>query len=272
MEQIASYDSTNDRFSIVPGAVRAMAATGSASMEGLSQAVKSPDVSVRFAAVSVLRQMGRQTPEAISPLIVAIGDKNRWICGIAAEAVGRFGPLAAPATKPLLELLKSPDAYIRRRAIEALIFVGPDAHEAVKPLIKVQATDPDGSVRHAAFLALQQVNIAQVSKDSLAHASAEILAQVKTLQGPDEAASVEAARVLGDLGLRAKEAVPALVMTLRHKDKWRREAAAKALAKLAPFAGEFLPTLQMAAYDPEPEVRSAVAKAIEQIEGESHPP
>jgi HEAT repeat protein len=267
LDKIATGDPVNNRFYVISGAVRAIANSGDQAAEMLDDAVRSPKVNIRAGAVSVLREMSPRAGMAVKPLIAAIGDENAWIRCCAAESLGNFGQRAASATAPLLELLKRSDAFTRRRAIDALGRIGPAAKDAVAPLAKVEKDDPDPAVRHSAYIARLQINVASTSDKLMADSPDDISALVASLQGKDEFSCVAAAKTLGDMGIKAKEAVPALALTLRHKDKWRREAAAKALDKLAPFASEYVPTLQVAAKDPEPEVREAAEKAIEQIEG-----
>ena len=267
LDQIAPEDRANDKFSIAPGAVRALAAASDQSVATISEALRSSRPGVRAAAASVLREMGERGHEALDPLTVALHDENRWVRCIAAEALGNLGSHAEPAVPALLGLIDHPDAYTRRRAIDALGHIGPAARSAAAPLAKAEEQDPDAAVRRAAYLAIRQVRLAEIAQESLEEADKEVQGMVAALQGDDEPAGVAAAKALGAMGIKAKDAVPALALALKQKEKWRREAAAKALGNLGIFAGDFVPALQTAAKDAEPEVRAAAEKALEEIEG-----
>lgn len=267
LDQITTEDRGNDKFLIVPGAVRALAGAGDDAIDALSEALRSPKPNVRVGAASVLREMGARGRNALGPLMVALQDENRWVRCSAIESLGNLGSEAEGAITVLVGLAGHPEAYTRRRAIDALGHIGPAAKEAVPTLTKAMELDSDASVRRAAYVALQQIRLPEIAEDSLAQADKEVRAIVTVLQADDDFAAIAAAKTLGDMSIQAKSAIPALALMLRHKDKWRREAAAKALGNLGLFANDFVPTLQVAAKDLEPEVRAAAEKAIEEIEG-----
>ena len=267
LELITTEDRANDKFLIVPGAVRALAGASDDAVEALGEALRSPKPNVRVGAASVLREMGVRGRDALQPLIAALADENRWVRWSAIESLGNLGSEAAGATAVLAGLIGDPEAYTRRRAIDALGHIGPAALEAAPTLMKAKEQDPDASVRRAAYVALRQIELAKISEESLLQADKEVQAIVTALQGEDDFAAVAAAKSLAEMGIQAKDAIPALALTLRHKDKWRREAAAKALGGLGLFASDFVPTLQVAAKDLEPEVRAAAEKALEEIDG-----
>jgi HEAT repeat protein len=113
------------------------------------------------------------------------------------------------------------------------------------------------------------VNIARLAEEAAAGADLEVRQLIGVFRGDDQLAATTAAKALGALGIKAREAVPSLALALRDKENWRRMAAAEALEKIV-LVGDFLPTLQAAAKDADPDVRAAAEKALEKIEGRSH--
>ena len=101
----------------------------------------------------------------------------------------------------------------------------------------------------------------------MADADQEVRELCRTLLGDDDSAAIAAAKSLGAMHLRAKDAVPAVALTLRHASRARREAAAKAICQLAAWSADYLPTIQAAAKDADPAVRAAAEEALAAIEG-----
>jgi HEAT repeat protein len=259
--------SDGETFSILSGAVRAIADVGPDAAAPLGTALAAPKLNVRLAAGNILREMGPDARSARESLIAAVRDENHRVRSFAIDALGNLGPDGAPAVDALVPLVDGGDAFTRRRAIDALGHIGPAAQAAAPALAKIRDKDADKGMRQAAAAALSQINVAQTAAHAAQQADAEVRALIKKLQGENEFEGVAAAKTLGQMGARAKDAVPALALALRHKDKWRREAAANALGGLGLFVGEYAGSLRAATKDPEPEVRRAAETALEQIEG-----
>jgi HEAT repeat protein len=267
LDRITIEDRAGDKFFMVPGAVRAFAATGEDCVEGLRRALASPQLNIRFAAASVLRDIGAPGRAALPDLIAALQDPNRFVRGFAIDALGSFGSEAGPAVEPLAGLLDHPDVFMRRRAVDALACIGPAAVSTLPTLAKTQEQDPDAAVRRAAAVAARQVNVARIAEESLAGASDELGQTVKAFLADDKPAALAAAKLLGSMGGPAQPAIPSLVLATRDKEKWRREAAVRALGELGLLVRDFLPTLQAAAKEADPDVRVAAEVALVLIEG-----
>jgi HEAT repeat protein len=149
----------------------------------------------------------------------------------------------------------------------ALGRIGPAAKSAAPALLKVQNDDESSAVREAAELAMYQVDLAGMAARAAAQASPEVRILISRLASENEFDSRAAAKSLGEMATRAKEAIPALALALRSQNKWLREAAAQALGAMGREARNIVPALQQAAADQDAEVRAAAAAALEKIEG-----
>jgi HEAT repeat protein len=248
-------------------AIDALAECGPDAAPALAAALAAPKAGIRAGAASVLVELGPRGAAAKTALVAALADRNRWVRWYAIEALGNMGPEAAAAGDALLPLLTHDDAYTRRRAAEALGRIGKFDQKTIDALTKRRDEDHDASVRQAANVALNQLDLPNSAAHALEQAPDDVRELAKKLQTGDEFAAVAAAKDLGALGLRAGDAAGSLALALRHKNKWVREAAAVALGKLDGQARDVRPSLQAATHDAEPEVRAAATRALELIEG-----
>ena len=267
LDRITIEDRVGDKFFMVPGAVRALAGVGEDGVEGLRRALASPELNIRFAAASVLREMGAPGRAALPDLVAALKDPNRHVRGFAIDSLGNLGSDAGPAVETLAGLVENADVFVRRRAIDALARIGPAALPALPVLTKAQEQDADAAVRRAAAGAIRQINVAQVAEESLARATDELRQTVKAFLGDDKPSALAAAKTLGSMGGPGQEAIPSLALATRDKDPWRRVAAVRALGDLGLLVREFIPTLQAAAKEADPDVRAAAEAALVLIQG-----
>jgi len=93
---------------------------------------------------------------------------------------------------------------------------------------------------------------------------AAVSALAVALQGWRELRA-EAARSLGRIGPKAKEAVPALIKALKHTEEPTKIAAAEALMYIGPLASEAMPALVQATGDDERRVRHAAIWALDRV-------
>src|SRR5574341_316282 len=112
--------------------------------------LRTGEESVRRRVVEELGRSGR--PEAILPLLMAVGDESWPVRQAAAELLAAFDD---QALLPSLEaaLRDHEDAALRNAAMEIWIKVGPAAGGALLRLLQ----DPDVNVRHAAAAGLGQI-------------------------------------------------------------------------------------------------------------------
>ena len=71
---------------------------------------------------------------AVPPLIELLEDEEPHFRGLAIEALGRMGEIAAPAVPALIERLEDGEGDVRIKAIEALGNIGEPASAAIEPL------------------------------------------------------------------------------------------------------------------------------------------
>ncbi len=94
------------------------------------------------------------TPAAATPIFPVVKPSKEWSeQELAADALGRIGPVAVPA---LREALANKEPDVRLQATEVLARMGPDAKEAVPDLIRL-LDDPDDRVRRAATRTLGRI-------------------------------------------------------------------------------------------------------------------
>jgi len=209
----------------------------------LIEALKDEDV--HLFAIEALGVIG--SPEAISPLVQLLGDKNISVRQYAAEALGRIGSLEA--IDPLIETLKDKDpmGWVPRAAAGALIEIG--SSEAVGLLVET-LKDEDSSVRQLAMKVLVAIDSEAVGlfKEKLKDEDGDIRSLAADALGEigfpestvpliealkDEKWSVRsmAARALGVIG--SPEAIGPLVEALKKdEESYVRHSAAEALSMI----------------------------------------
>ena len=108
--------------------------------EALMGGLKDADSSVRQCAAFGLRQ--QPNPEAIPALVEALGDHDRLLARLAADALSALGE---PAISPLTKALRSPNASVRSEAARAMSTI--DDPAVIAPLFSV-LDDPSLLVIH----------------------------------------------------------------------------------------------------------------------------
>ena len=213
-------------------------------------------------------------PDAIPPLLLAVGDDSWGVRQAAIEALAAF---PSPALVPALEaaLREGQDAGLRNAAMEIYVRLGADA---VEPLVTLLG-DTDEEVRLFAAVMLGSIE-----------ESGAAPALIQALSDPDVNVRHAAAASLGQMG--APEAVPRLIEALR-SEPWLQYPAIHALGEIgdpraAPALLELLgdeffraPALEalgrvagrealarIAAHllDPDPTLRNAAIRAVVEIE------
>jgi HEAT repeat protein len=149
------------------GALRLIGPDAGDSRDALQRALADGDRGVRVSAALALAAVDPTVPEAIPPLVDALGRPGPWSHRFEDRKKGsmggrpgvptllpRFGEAAVPA---LVAALKSRRDEQRRGAAEVLGEIGPDARDAADELLRVLKADDNLSVRAAAGLALGKV-------------------------------------------------------------------------------------------------------------------
>lgn len=213
------------------------------------------------------------------------------VLGTSIEALGRFGPAAAPAVPALGRIYQSGDAALvkkRRPVLQTLRRIGPLAGEVIPALLPdlnpgpmqefVAETliriDPNGDRVGQAMLAL----IRQPGYERFA--SNVAASCVIALEPPSPAGSTSASEkpmypsrwtaflVAGLVRSEAKQTVPILRGYLDDESGVIRGLAATSFGLLGPSAAEALPDLRRCLTDDWSSVREAATNAVRSIEGE----
>lgn len=100
-------------------------------LAAIQAASRDPNVFVRWSATRILGKLRLEEDRAVASTVAALmarlADPDLAVRGIAALAIERFGPKAAPAVPALSDLAKRPDAALQLAAVRALAAVGPAA-------------------------------------------------------------------------------------------------------------------------------------------------
>ncbi len=101
----------------------------------LIESVNDSDEQVQYAVIGALGAIGDN--KAIPALITALHHSNDYTRYVAALALEKFGPAAAPAVPDLVSVLNDDFAQVGSAAVDALAAIGPGAKEACPDLIKL---------------------------------------------------------------------------------------------------------------------------------------
>ncbi len=107
-------------------------------------AARDPDERVRLAAVEALSSLAaiKVFHTAVVPALTgALGDTSAKVHACAAQALGWFDELAAPAVPALIPALEDQDQDVRLNTVVALGKIGPAAREAIPALERFSGED-----------------------------------------------------------------------------------------------------------------------------------
>jgi HEAT repeat protein len=94
--------------------------------------------------LTVLAKLAGPAPESVHLLVPALHNEDETVRDVAAELVGRLGPVAADSLPALLKAMHDQDPLVRQEAMKAVGKVSPDSDQAVRAL--VQILQQEGSV------------------------------------------------------------------------------------------------------------------------------
>ncbi|MGH3054985.1 MAG: HEAT repeat domain-containing protein, partial [Gaiellaceae bacterium] len=190
------------------------------------------DRNVRRAATAALATTlvpGAANEQTVAALVPLLGDPDPDLGLLAAEALGRCGPLARAAEPGLRKLLDSGDPDARLAALHALGQIDPHDDELIAADIAA-LNAPDDIKRQHAMTAIAAFGAAAVPRLTSA------------LSGPEQGATA-AAETLGRIGPAAAAAVPALSRLLDDPRRYVRRCAVRALGQIGPPAADAVPAL-----------------------------
>lgn len=211
-------------------------------LEGLIEALNTPDQNVRWAAVRALGEIGRV--EAAAPLRGAMNDENPFVRRAAVQALGMLGANGGEdVSAALVDALADGDPYVRREAIEALERIGP-----------VGGWDPFVYALQDEF---RDVRMAGLRALGTCGEPWTIDLLVGALGDVDPHVRKTATKTLVALG---GSTVEALIVALGHEEWIVRQYAAWALSEIRPV--QALDALIAALTDREAVVREVAARAL----------
>jgi uncharacterized caspase-like protein len=195
-------------------------------------------------------------PSAVSILIKALGDSDRWVRISAAVALGQIGPDAKEAVPSLIKALGDSDPGMRYRAAEALGKIGSEAKEAIPALLKALG-DNEPEVCIVADSAIAKI-VPEVKE------AAPTL--IKALGDSDIRVRHGAINALGKIGSSVESVVPALIAALSDPVPDIRKEAILLLQKIAYTDNDFLAALEKTANnDSDDSVKKLASDALLRI-------
>jgi HEAT repeat protein len=132
-----------------------------AALPALTRGLASPDVQVRRNVVLFLNVAANPlsiVQPCLPELITARHDSDARVRGLAAQAIGQIGPMAASAVPGLVLLLADPDEGSRNSACLGLAGIGPAAREAL-PALHRALSDASPDVRRFAERAIDRIDV-----------------------------------------------------------------------------------------------------------------
>jgi HEAT repeat protein len=205
---------------------------------------------------------------AVPRLTEALAIRGREV--YAAEALGRFGPAAAPAMPKLRALLAGDHAPdIRRAGAASLGQVGPDALPAVAELVLVWAEVDAGRTNTPSFEALRKIDpewARSAAARGLLPKLIPMLADARPERRAGAAVALQRIDAAWPATEEARQAIPALAVRLEAADDAIRAAAAEALGNIGPSATAAAPALVRCVADRAEGVRTGALAALERID------
>ncbi len=170
---------------------------------------------------------------------------------LAAELLGKLGPVAHAASDDLIAATRDPDSHVRAVAAVAIPAVETPVTKALPALIPMLTSEHAGRVARAISVYRGQ-------------AKAALPDLIKLLQ--DETKDTEtrwnAARALGKLGPEGIDALPVLIEYCTHAEETIREHAVEAIGDIGPTATAGIPALIDCLDDPATRVRRDAVRSL----------
>ena len=212
---------------------------------------------VCFAILGVF-SFGAESDADVSKLAAQHGASDREVRREASYQLQRLGSAAKSALPELIKALDDSDKQVWANVIAAIAAIGPDAKDAVPRLIAGLdgRKSRDGRQREKSQVLLRSAFVLT----SIGDAARPAL--IEALKGDDTGLRVGAAKALGGMGARAKDATPALIENLGHNDEELRSEVVETLGLIgADAVGPLVKSLGW----PEPRLRIGSARSLAAI-------
>jgi HEAT repeat protein len=267
---LANHDSANILAALASGfddgdydttrlASETLALIGEPAIPTLRQLRKHKLSKARRWVEDALGEIKTDAADHVPNLIESLHDHDSRVCNLAAAALGKIGPRAAPAVPDLVQVVdeKRLDFETFVRAVRG---IGPAAKAAKEPLISA-LDSRDEQARWHAFTALCRIGSGDESIAEVAVAAVRD-GKVRPQWG---------LRQLAGLGSAATEAVPLALEYLQNGERFVRSGAAELIGNAGATAKAALPALRTALDDKDHSVRFESAVAIWRITGAPEP-
>lgn len=213
--------------------------------------LKHESTDVRRSALSALGQLHKNSKDAIPEIRAALKDEDNYTAYTAAEALGEFGPAAVEAVPDLLELLKGDEKRTNSAAPIALAKIAPKDAAVQQAMVALldQKKIPDGILP---ALELMKTRIPGVVPPLL-----------KRLPGADRGESQVIFMILARQEADAKPAIPEMVRVLSEADSWTQGNAIMAICQLKQHAVDALPEIVKLAASSDEHVQSSAIRGLQ---------
>lgn len=218
----------------------------------LISALEDPDRRIRSTAIESLRELARDTGEAVPALALRIRDEDAMVRIVAAGALGEACRKAGAVVPALVGAVKDPEPSVRWTAINALENCGAEAALAVPALIEALK---DERKEH-------RLTVLRVLGKIGPKARLATVPLIDLLQSDHEELRFSTGQTLLSIGPDRELAVPAYIEWLRDRSRKDRWISAYALGKFDAAAKQVCETLGWALRDPDDRVRIAAISSL----------
>ncbi len=209
-------------------AADALAASGTAAVPHLAQALESDSALTRAAAAYALNEIGLDAAAATPTLLEALKDNDEIVRALATSTLAQVGLDQSVLINILTAAVQNESGLVRDVAAEALVKTGGDAIPALGKVLKNKSAS--SLAKRTAATLIGDINQADELGDAALQSVIPILAE--TLSDGDSDVRKAAAGALGDFGPLADVAIPELSRVLLGKNSGVSQTAASSLVKI----------------------------------------
>ena len=203
-----------------------------------------------------------EPPPDVAKLAAQLASTDRDTRREAGHALEKLGPAAKGALSELLKALDDSDKQVWANAFSAIAAIGPGAADAIPQLV-----DAFDSRKARDFRPRDQAQKLMRAAHALASiGDAARPALIAALKADDTGLRLGAAKALGGMGARSRDAIPALIENLGHADE---ELRTEVIETLALIGKDAVARLAKSLAWPDPKLRSGSARALAAIGAEA---
>ena len=199
-----------------------------------------------------------EPPPDVAKLAVQLASPDRDARREAGHLLEKLGPGAKSALPALITAIDDSDKQVWANAFAAIAAIGPDAAEAIPRL--VDALDMRKSNDYRERDKAQKRMRAAHALACIGDAARPAL--IAALKSDDTGLRLGAAKALGELGVRSRDAIPALIENLGHLDE---DLRGEVIGTLGLIGKDAVAPLTKSLSWPDPQLRSGSARALAAI-------